>query len=220
MTTEMWLIAAARLLRAVPVLRWAFVGALIAMAVDQSDLFMMNLIDLGGVTDYQTFDKYLDQAYLIAFLVVALRWQGPARGVAVVLFAYRLAGFLLFELTHERDLLLLFPNFFEYWFVLIAALGHFGRLPAGWEIAAEAAPGREAYSAVRDTRTSGPTATLATPTTPVGQGISAQTFGVVIAALIALKLVQEYALHYGRWLDGFTAVEAVKAIWYFLIPPY
>jgi hypothetical protein len=78
MTTEMWLIAAVRLLGALPVLRWAFVGALVAMAVDQSDLFMMNLIHLGGVSDYQTFDKYLDQAYLLAFLVVAWRWHGRA----------------------------------------------------------------------------------------------------------------------------------------------
>jgi hypothetical protein len=219
MTTEMWLIAAARLLGAVPVLRWAFAGALVAMAVDQSDLFMMNLIHLGGVTDYQTFDKYLDQAYLTAFLVVALRWQGPARSVALVLYGYRLAGFAAFELTHDRDLLLLFPNFFEYWFVLIAALAHFGRLPAGWEIAAEALH-REAHSAASHIRTSGRTARLVVPSTPISQGISAPAFGVIIGALIALKLFQEYALHYGRWLDGFTAVEAVRAIWYFLIPRY
>jgi hypothetical protein len=220
MTTEMWLIAAARLLGSVPVLRWAFVGALIAMVADQSDLFMMNLIDLGGVSDYQTFDKYLDQAYLVAFLVVAVRWRGPARGVAVVLYAYRLAGLLLFELTHERDLLLLFPNFFEYWFVLIAALAYFGRLPPGWEIAAEAPPRREACSGAGDRPASGPTAMVAMRTTAVSQGISAPAFGVIIGALIALKLFQEYALHYGRWLDGFTAVEAVRAVWYFLIPPY
>jgi hypothetical protein len=39
-------------------------------------------------------------------------------------------------------------------------------------------------------------------------------------ALVALKLFQEYALHYARWLDGFTAVEAVEAIWRFVTPPY
>jgi hypothetical protein len=49
------------------VLRWPFWGGLLALAVDQSDLFMMNLLRLGGVGDYQTFDKYLDQAYLLAF---------------------------------------------------------------------------------------------------------------------------------------------------------
>ena len=31
--------------------------------------------------------------------------------------------------------------------------------------------------------------------------------------LLALKMFQEYALHQARWLDSFTAVEAVEAIW-------
>ncbi len=193
MTTEMWLIAAARLAGSVPVLRWAFAGALIAMLVDQSDLFMMNLIDLGGVDDYQTFDKYLDQAYLLAFLVVALRWQGPARTIAVALYGYRLIGFVAFEVTQERDVLLFFPNFFEYWFLLIAALKHFDRDPFA---------GPEEHPTGDDRR------------------LSPAVFGAIAGVLIALKLFQEYALHYGRWLDSFTAVEAVEAIWRFLTPPY
>jgi len=109
----MWLIAAVRLLGALPVLRWPLLGGLIALAVDQSDLFMMNLLDLGGVEDYQTFDKVLDQTYLLAFLVVALRWEGPARAVAAGLYVYRLAGVALFELTGERNVLLFFPNLFD-----------------------------------------------------------------------------------------------------------
>ena len=32
-------------------------------------------------------------------------------------------------MTQERDVLLFFPNFFEYWFLLIAALKHFDRDP-------------------------------------------------------------------------------------------
>jgi len=219
-TTEMWLIALVRLLGALPVLRWPFAGALVAMAVDQSDLFMMNLLHLGGVSDYQSFDKYLDQAYLLAFLVVALRWQGPARTVAVALYVYRLAGFAAFELTQERDVLLLFPNFFEYWFVLIAGLAHFQRLPEGWEVG----PEPEVF-AMAAAAPGGSTATLIEPLPAAtlvqgGEGISTQAFGAVVVVLVALKLFQEYALHYGRWLDGFTAVEAVEAVWRFLTPPY
>ena len=176
MTTEMWIIAAVRLLGALPVLRWPLAGALVAMAVDQSDLFMMNLIDLGGVHDYQTFDKYLDQAYLLTFLIVALKWQGLERNVSAVLYAYRFAGFLAFELTQSRSVLLFFPNLFEPWFLLVAGLHQFGgRVRAG------------------DPR-------------------------LIAAAvvLIAVKLFQEYAIHYRRWLDGFTAVEAVEAVWRWL----
>ncbi|MGE0687147.1 MAG: hypothetical protein AB7P33_10405 [Dehalococcoidia bacterium] len=223
MTTEMWLIAAVRLLGAIPVLRWALAGALIAIAVDQSDLFMMNLLDLGGVRDYQTFDKYLDQAYLLAFLVVALRWQGPARTVAVALYCYRLAGFAVFELTHERDVLLLFPNFFEYWLILIAALKHYRIDPFARPDAADTAdesvldPAWRYASAGALPQTAAPEIVIIEAGT---RRMSEKTFGGIVVALVALKLFQEYALHYGRWLDGFTAVDAVEAIWRVLTPPY
>ncbi len=40
-----------------------------------------------------------------------------------------------------------------------------------------------------------------------------------LVALTALKEFQEYALHYARWLDSFTAVEAVEATWNWLTGP-
>jgi hypothetical protein len=178
MTAEMWLIAAVRLLGSLPVLRWPFYGGLAAVLVDQSDLFLMNLIHLGGVDDYQSFDKYLDQAYLLAFLVVALRWPPAPRAVSGGLYAYRMAGFVAFEATGKRWLLLLFPNFFEFWFLLVAADREF-RLRAR----------------LRPAQVNG-----------------------LLSGLVALKLFQEYAIHYQRWLDGFTAVEAVQAVWRWLTP--
>jgi hypothetical protein len=42
---------------------------------------------------------------------------------------------------------------------------------------------------------------------------------VAMVPLVALKLVQEYAIHYRRWLDSFTAVEAVQAVWRWLTGP-
>jgi hypothetical protein len=176
----MWIIAAARLAGSLPVLRWPFYGAIIAIAVDQSDLFLMNLIHLGGVNDYQAFDKYLDQAYLLTFLLVALRWQGTERNVAAGLFGYRFAGFLAFEVTQSRGLLLFFPNLFEFWFVFVASLPH-------WNPAFGFTPRRVALTN---------------------------------AVLLAAKETQEFVLHWGRWLDRFTAIEAVEAIWRWLTPPY
>jgi len=35
---------------------------------------------------------------------------------------------------------------------------------------------------------------------------------LALIPLTALKVFQEYALHGGKWLDSFTAVEAVEAI--------
>ena len=120
----MWIIAAVRVAGSLPVLRWAFAGALIAIAVDFSDLFLKNLIDLGGTGDYQQFDKYLDLAYMGTFAVVALRWPEPARAVLLALLAYRLVGMVIFEVTDARRVLLFFPNVFEFLFVFVAAQRH------------------------------------------------------------------------------------------------
>ncbi len=123
MTLEVAVIAAIRILGSLPVLRWPLLGGLLAILVDLSDLLLQDVLDLGGLPDYQGLDKWLDQVYLGAFLVVALRWSGPARTVAVALYVFRLVGFVAFEVTHDRALLLLFPNVFEFWFIAVAALG-------------------------------------------------------------------------------------------------
>jgi hypothetical protein len=122
-TLEVLVIAAFRIVGSLPVLRWPLFGGLLAILVDLSDLLLRDLLDLGGVPDYQSLDKWLDQVYLGFFLWVALRWTGPARTVAIGLYLLRLVGFVAFELTHERALLLLFPNAFEFWFIAVAALG-------------------------------------------------------------------------------------------------
>lgn len=124
MSLEVLVIGALRLIGSLPVLRWPLAGGILAILVDLSDLLLMNLLDLGGIPDYQRFDKAMDLAYMGAFLVVALRWRGPDRWVAVALFAYRMIGFVAFEISAERALLLLFPNVFEPWFLLVAALHH------------------------------------------------------------------------------------------------
>lgn len=106
-------------------LRWPFWGALAAIAVDFSDLFWMNILDLGGLGDYQSYDKWLDFVYMATFLIVALRWEGLTKNIAVGLFAFRIVGDIIFEVTGYRAILLAFPNVFEFWFVFIAARDQF-----------------------------------------------------------------------------------------------
>jgi hypothetical protein len=132
-TLEIAVIAVIRIAGSLPVLRWPLAGGILAVLVDLSDLLLRDVLDLGGVGDYQAFDKWLDLVYLCTFLIVALRWDGRARSIAVALFAYRLVGFVLFEVTGARALLLLFPNVFEFWFLLVAALG--ASRVAGWSTA-------------------------------------------------------------------------------------
>jgi len=127
MTLEIVLFAAFRVATSLPVLRWSLAGGLLAIGGDLADLLLRDLIDLGGVGDYQLLDKALDQVYLAFFLVVALRWEGVERRVAVGLYLYRLAGSILFLVTDERAVLFFFPNVFESWFIFVAAIHH---LPA------------------------------------------------------------------------------------------
>ena len=140
----------------------------------------MNLLHLGGVPDYQHFDKWADQAYLLTFLIVALRWDPVPRRIAVVLYGVRAVGFVLFEVTGARWVLFLFPNVFEFWFLFVASLPH-------W---------RPAFTFARR-----PTA-------------------IAFASVTAAKLAHEYLVHVARVFDGFTAVEAVQAIWRAITSPF
>jgi hypothetical protein len=108
------------------VLRWPFWGAIAAVVCDLCDLLLFNLFIVyggwGGLADYQAFDKWADQAYLAAFLFVAIRDFAPlAKWIAVVLWLFRLAGFAAFELgAMPREALIVFPNVFEFWFIAVA----------------------------------------------------------------------------------------------------
>ncbi|MEW5992514.1 MAG: hypothetical protein AB1736_14385 [Chloroflexota bacterium] len=125
MTLEVLVIAVIRIAGSLPVLRWPLAGGILAVLVDLSDLLLRDALELGGVPDYQSLDKWLDQVYMACFLIVALRWQGVERSVAIGLFAFRLVGFAAFELTGDRGLLLVFPNVFELWFLAVAAAHRF-----------------------------------------------------------------------------------------------
>jgi hypothetical protein len=194
-TTEEIIIAVVRVLGSLPVLVFPFPGAIIAILTDLSDLFLKDLLHEGGVRDYQEFDKWCDQVYMAAFLIVSLRWAAVPRNIAVALYAYRMAGFVTFEATQERDLLIFFPNVFEFWFVFVAGVQHF-RLEAPRTSAARP------YRGLVPFRYSG------------GQ------LAAVLPVLLVAKLAQEYMLHVGQWFEGFTAIEAVEAVWRFLTPPY
>jgi hypothetical protein len=127
LTPTFLLIAIVRVLGSLPVLRWPFAGGILAIVVDLLDLVLLDWLDPLAFVHYQAFDKYLDQVYMLTFLVVALRWEGIERNVAVALYLFRLAGFIAFELTGARMSLVLFPNVFEIWFLVVAGLHASGR---------------------------------------------------------------------------------------------
>ena len=173
MTLEELFISLARIAGSLAVLRWAFAGAIVAILVDFSDLFMMNLLTLGGLRNYQAFDKLIDLVYMVAFLMVALRWSGTARNLALALFAFRLVGVGVFEVVAWRGLLLFFPNVFEVWFVFVAGLKRF----------------RPSYE------------------------LTPRRAALWMVPLVAVKEFQEYALHWGKWLDRYRATDVVVDWW-------
>ncbi len=88
------------------------------MIVDAADqTIFQNTTDL-DLTNYQSYDKALDIYYLaIAYLSTMRNWRSIyAFNASRFLWYYRLVGVVLFELTHTRSLLLIFPNTFEYFF--------------------------------------------------------------------------------------------------------
>jgi len=94
----------------------AILASLVLDAADQT--IFQNNTDL-DLTNYQGYDKALDVYYLaIAYLSTFRNWADPfAARTAQFLWYYRLLGVMLFELFHNRALLIIFPNTFEYFFI-------------------------------------------------------------------------------------------------------
>ncbi|MEX2081348.1 MAG: hypothetical protein WEC33_07000, partial [Dehalococcoidia bacterium] len=126
-----------RMLVPVLILRWWLVGGVAAMLVDGLDVVITDALDMGGFgSHYAELDKVLDTYYLTLELLVALTWQNAwARIPAVGLFAYRLVGFVLFEVTGQRIMLFIFPNVFEIWWLYCVVVMKWfpGAVPGGWK---------------------------------------------------------------------------------------
>jgi hypothetical protein len=108
------------------ILRWPLAGGLLAMLVDATDVVLVDAIasalgqpgEFGPV--YAQIDKWLDIYYLSLELIVVLRWaETLPRNAGVLLFVWRLAGVIAFEVTAVRPLLLIFPNLFENFYLYI-----------------------------------------------------------------------------------------------------
>ncbi len=125
MTAETLLIIVLRVLLPLTILRWPLAGGILALLADALDIVFASLVDLGGLWQYHNLDKYLDTYYLALEAIVAQRWTALPRWTATLLFAYRLTGVVLFEVTNIRLFLFFFPALFENFFLFYAALLRF-----------------------------------------------------------------------------------------------
>lgn len=107
-----------RLLVPLLIFRRPLLGGVLSIVADFSDLVFFNLWGWAP-WDYQQFDKLLDLYYLTLELIVAQRFARLPRIVASILFAWRLIGVAVFEVSGQREVLMVFPNLFEGWFLLV-----------------------------------------------------------------------------------------------------
>ena len=172
MTAETLLIVLIRLIVPLTILRWPLFGGVLALVADALDIVLASLIDLGGLWNYHSLDKFLDTYYLGLEVVVAQRWAALPRWTATALFGYRLIGVVLFEVTNVRLFLFFFPALFENFFLFYAALRRF------WP----------------------------------DYDLTPKRLAFWLAVLLVPKMVQEYTLHYARWLDDVVAVDVIEDV--------
>jgi hypothetical protein len=108
-----------RLLVPLAILRWPFWGAIAAIAADTVDVLLFQVFGFPGYGYHET-DKLLDLQYMTMMLIAAQRWEPLVSRTASALFAFRLVGVALFEISGWRLALFVFPNLFEMFFLLSA----------------------------------------------------------------------------------------------------
>ena len=105
------------------VLRWPFWGALLCIAGDGFDTFVIDLLRTDVFEGhYHTVDKFFDTYYLsVEAWVVWRRWTDVlARRTGLALYLLRLTGVILFEITQVRQLFFIGANIFENFYIYVA----------------------------------------------------------------------------------------------------
>jgi hypothetical protein len=117
-------VVAVRFLAPLFILRFPLPAILVCLVADAVDQTIFQAAIGGDLDWYQSYDKAFDVYYLsFAFISTMTNWHDErAFRVSRVLFFWRLIGVVLFELTHWRTVLLLFPNAFEYFFIAYEAI--------------------------------------------------------------------------------------------------
>ena len=98
--------------------RYPLPAILLSLVIDAADQTVLAAFD-AEPSNYQQYDKALDVYYLaIAYMSTLRNWPvGAAFRVSQFLWYWRLIGVLLFEVSFNRSLLLIFPNTFEFFFI-------------------------------------------------------------------------------------------------------
>ncbi len=108
-----------RILTSLIILRAPLYGGLIAICIDYLDLNILTSLRYTDNSYYQSVDKIADIFYLSLEAYIVLFWKNKlAKSITLFAFIYRLIGVLIFELTQREIFLVIFPNVFEYIFLI------------------------------------------------------------------------------------------------------
>jgi len=114
---------ALRLLAPLLILRFPLIGILLCAGIDVVDYSFM-----GSMADYQLLDKLLDTYYLGFAAITVFRWKDVwARRIVLGAYIWRLIGVILVFATDQRWLLMVFPNFFEMFFIFYLLFIHISK---------------------------------------------------------------------------------------------
>ena len=118
-TTGQLIVIGLRIVVPLLILKRPLLGGVLAMLLDALDVVIVEWFGPGGMGEhYHSLDKLLDIYYLGLEAWVALTWKDRLpRFTAIALFAWRVVGVILFEITGWRPLLFIFANLFEHWFL-------------------------------------------------------------------------------------------------------
>lgn len=124
MTTGAAIVIALRILVPLLIFKKNLTGGIIAMLLDGADVIIIDFLKQGGFSGhYHQIDKVLDTYYLGIEAWIAFGWKNQYERIpSLALFAFRMVGVVLFELTDRRIVLFLFPNMFENWWIYVAAV--------------------------------------------------------------------------------------------------
>lgn len=115
----MWQVVLLRLGLSTLILKFPLVGGVIAICLDYFDLQLLYLFDQRELGRYQSLDKTLDLYYLALEAYVVSNWRNLlVKYTALLLFLGRSIGSLLFVITQEGVILMIFPNVFEPFFLI------------------------------------------------------------------------------------------------------
>lgn len=107
-----------RLLVPLLILRWPIFGMLASMYLDLQDFNYFTIRTEQDTTNYQTWDKVMDIYYLSIAFYTSLSWKEKlAKKLSVFFFSLRAVGVVVLLFIHARELLVLFPNIFENFFL-------------------------------------------------------------------------------------------------------